>query len=233
MPHKTRRLLASICKSLKSGVDKHYNDLRSKIKNREISTQQLWDKNFFDVESLLKFHNPALNTEPYPECRENGFYLHDAEVPQSELGASNAYLLLQETVDLDRHQQLEITVKRFCIHFGEQIIRTDDLIALVVLEWMLAENVNILSKYKFQINLMHIAVTSCNYRAVERLLQIEPEHVVHELLHSTDCYRLLPHHLVKDVDWALPLYPQNDIESSFAGMLGLILTQEKIACAQS
>jgi len=204
MPHKTRCSLASTCTLLKASVDKYYNSLISRIKKREISTEELWKQKIFDIESFLKYHHAALNTDPYPEYRERGFYLHSTEVPQSDLGASNAFLMLQEEVDFENHKQLAITVKRFCIHFGKQIIEANHIITLVVLEWMLAENVNILSKYgKFAMNLMHAATSSCNYRAVERLLKIEAKHVVDELLHTTDCYRLLPHHLLHNVEYAL------------------------------
>ena len=145
-----------------------------------------WEQKIFDIESFLKYHHPPLNTDPYPEYREQGFYLYSAEVPSSSLGATNAFLMLQEENDFEDHeQQLAITVKRFCIHVGKQIVETDHVIALVVLEWMLAENVNILSKYKFGMNLMHVATSSRNYRAVERLLEM-PDDVVHELLHTTD-----------------------------------------------
>ena len=76
MPHKTRRLLASTCTLLKSRVDKYYTDLQSKIKKREISLQDLWEQKVFDIESFLKYYHPALNTDPYPEYRERGFYLY-------------------------------------------------------------------------------------------------------------------------------------------------------------
>ena len=190
-----------------SNSDEFYEDLISKIRNGTISTEKLWKMKIFEIESVLKSYNPALNTDPYPEHRERGFYLHSAEAPPNSLGERNAFLLPEEEIALNHGEQLKITVARFCIFFGLEITATDHISALVVLEWMLAHNVNILWKYKFGMNLMHVAANSSNYRAVELLLRIEAKHVVHELLHSTDCYKLVPYHLVNDVRYARKLFP--------------------------
>jgi hypothetical protein len=189
--------------------DAFYQDLIRKIRACEISTEELWNMNFFDLESFLKEHNGELNEDVYPERNENGFFLHSAEAPPNSLGARNAFLLPEEQSTLGHCEQLQVSVARFCIFYGREIAATKHIRALAVLEWMLAHNVNILSKYKFGMNLMHVAANSSNYPAVERLLQIEDEDVKHELLHSTDCYRLVPWHLVNDVRYARKLLPNS------------------------
>lgn len=201
--------MASTCNLLRVSVDKYYNVLISRIEKRQISTVELWREKIFDIESLLKYYNAELNTQPYPEYRERGFYLYSAEVPSSSLGATNAFLMFEEEVEFEDHEQLAITVKRFCIHFSKKIVQANHVISLVVLEWMLAENVNILSKNDLGMNLMHAATYASNYRAIERLLKIPAKHVVHELLHTTDRDRLLPHHYLQKPKYGLQLYPKS------------------------
>lgn len=215
LPHKTRCVLASTCKLLRASVDKYYNVLISRIEKRQISTVELWREKIFDIESLLKYYNEELNTEPYPEYTERGFYLYSAEVPSSSLGATNAFLMLEEETEFEDHEQLAITVKRFCIHFSKKLMQANHVISLVVLEWMLAEDVNILTKNDSGMNLMHAAAYASNYRAIERLLKIPAKHVVHEVLHTPDRDRLLPHHYLQKSEYGLLLYPKSILIRNF------------------
>ena len=211
MKHDTRGLLASSCTMFRALVSNYYDKLLDQIKQRTITTPELFRQNTFDIFSLLKHHNPNIDVAAYPQCECNGFFKrkHPHGVVVVGRADANEYYSIDEYVSLNFEERLEITVKRFTMKYGPPIVRTKHFITMAILEWMLQNNVNIVFRYRDEHgqNLLHMAVDSCNYPAVKRLLEIDAEHV-HELKHEFDDDNLLPHHLLQDVEFAALLSPE-------------------------